>query len=277
MGPSDVQSADEDCLSASPAQPVCCRSVPMRLIQDVTHTQVPGYDQRMVLSTVVPDAIWVSERAVWFAGVRLRARSTVVRLADRRLLIHSPPQPSRELCDALDALGQIAYLVVPNCFHHLATPAFAAKYPSATVVGPRSAAAKNPDLKLHQELHVDIVRAALPEFAALALDGCPFLDETVLFHRPTGSLIGADLVISACAKDHFTWRWAARLTGCYDRICVPPDVRSRTRPSADLAHAIDRMTSLPLERILVAHCDPIVDRPAAQLAEAWQFGGATRR
>ena len=233
--------------------------------------------QRMTLTTVVPDALWVSERAVWFSGVRLRARSTVVRLADRRLLIHSPPTPTRELCDALNAIGEIAYLVVPNCFHHLATPAFAASYPSATVVGPRSAAAKNRALKCHLELDADSFQSAIPECEVIKLDGCPFLDESVLFHRPTGSLIGADLLISACAKDHFTWRWAARITGCYEKACVPPDVRSRTRPSDATARAIDRMTSLSLKRILVAHCDPIVERPAAQLAEAWQFSGATRR
>lgn len=225
----------------------------------------------MLLSTVVPDAIWVSERAVWFSGVRLRARSTVVRLHDRRLLIHSPPLPTPEICDAIDALGEVAYLVVPNCFHHLATPAFAARYPSAVVVGPRSAAAKNGDLRLGVELESGAFEAAVPDFDAIKVDGCPFLDETVLFHRPTGSLIGADLVISAGEKDHFTWRWAARITGCYGNVRVPPDVRPKTPRNDATARAIDRMTSLPLERILVAHCDPIVDRPAAQLAAAWQF------
>lgn len=231
----------------------------------------------MALSTVVPDAIWVSERPIWFSGVRLRARSTVFRLADRRLLVHSPPLPTPELCEAIDALGEVAYLIVPNCFHHLATPAFAARYPSAQVLGPRSAAAKNPGLKLSHELEPDRVRATLPDFEAIKLEGCPFLDETVLFHRPTGSLVGADLVISADARDHFSWRWAARLTGRYGKVGVPPDVGWKTPPSEAVARAIDRMTSLPLERILVAHCEPIVDRPAAQLAEAWKFSGATRR
>lgn len=35
-----------------------------------------------VFDVVVPDAIWVSERPIWFSGVRLRARTTVVRLSD---------------------------------------------------------------------------------------------------------------------------------------------------------------------------------------------------
>lgn len=32
------------------------------------------------LSTVVADRIWVAERPVWFSGVRLRARTTVLPL-----------------------------------------------------------------------------------------------------------------------------------------------------------------------------------------------------
>jgi hypothetical protein len=231
----------------------------------------------MLLSTVVPDVIWVSERPVWFSGVRLRARSTVIRLPDRRLLIHSPPLPSPDLCAEIEALGEVSYLLIPNCFHHLAAPAFAARYPSAAVIGPRSAAAKNRDLKLQHELTPEALTSVIPDFDVIPLEGCPFLDETVLFHRPTGSLLGADLLISAGAGDHFSWRWAARITGCYDKPSVPPDVRGKTRANQATARAIDRMTSLPIQRILVAHCDAIVDRPAARLATAWQFSGATQR
>lgn len=231
----------------------------------------------MLLSTVVPDVIWASERPVWFSGVRLRARSTVIRLADRRLLIHSPPLPTPDLCAEIEALGEVSYLLVPNSFHHLATPAFAARYPAASVIGPRSAAAKNRALKLQRELTPEALTSAIPDCEAIPLEGCPFLDETVIFHRPTGSLLGADLLISAGAGDHFSWRWAARITGCYGKPSVPPDVRGKTRANQVTARAIDRMTSLPIQRILVAHCDPIVDRPAAKLAEAWKFAGATQR
>jgi hypothetical protein len=34
-----------------------------------------------VFEVVVPDSIWVTERPVWFGGVRLRSRTTVVRLS----------------------------------------------------------------------------------------------------------------------------------------------------------------------------------------------------
>jgi hypothetical protein len=109
------------------------------------------------------------------------------------------------------------------------------------------------------------------ELDAIPLDGCPFLDETVFFHRPTGTLLGADLLISACARDHWSWRWAGRLTGRYDKIGAPPDVRAKTKPSDAAARSIDRLAALPLKRILVAHADAIEDRPAEKLVDAWRF------
>lgn len=223
------------------------------------------------LSVVVPDTIWVSERPVWFSGVRLRARSTVLRLEDGGLLVHSPPEPTDELCAELRALGEVRWLVVPNCFHHLGAQASAARFPSAKLVGPASARARNPQLQLHLELRDGAFLHAVKELDAIPLAGCTFLDETVFFHRPTGSLIGADLAISACARDHFSWRWAARVTGCYEKVRTPPDARAKTPPNDATARAIDRMAALPLQRLLVAHADTIEDRPSEKLLDAWRF------
>lgn len=224
-----------------------------------------------VLSVVVPDAIWVGERPVWFSGVRLRARTTVLRLEDGGLLVHSPPEPSEAFCTALSELGEVRWIVVPNSFHHLGVPATAARFASAKVVGPESAKAHNPKLQLHMGLGDDAFPSAVKELEVIPLEGCPFLDETVLFHRPTGSLVGADILISACARDHWSWRWAARLTGLYEKTGAPPDVRHKTEPNDDAKRSIDRMASLPLERLLVAHSDPIEDRPAERLLDGWSF------
>jgi len=110
-----------------------------------------------------------------------------------------------------------------------------------------------------------------PELTPVRLRGVPFLDETVFFHPASGSLIAADLLLSACARDHWTWRFAARIWGRYGKARTPPDVRMHTRASTAVAESIAQMRALPLQRILVAHADPITDRPVQQLAEAWAF------
>lgn len=230
-----------------------------------------------VFDVVVPDAIWVTERPVWFGGVRLRARTTVVRLADGALWVHSPCAPTDDVCAALDALGELRWIVVPNQFHHLQTPATAARYPRARVIGPKTAESHNPQVRVSAGFDdADYLRATL-ELSSVRLDGVPFLDETVFFHAPSGSLIAADLLISATARDHWSWRFAARLFGLRARVGAPPDVRMKTRPSAEAAASIAAMRALPIERILVAHTDPITDRPAERLADAWRFADPSSR
>ena len=236
---------------------------------------VKEMDLKPVFEVVVPDSIWVTERPVWFGGVRLRSRTTVVRVSGGALWVHSPCTPTDDVCAALDALGEVRWIVVPNRFHHLQTPATAARYPNAVVVGPKSAQARNPDVSLAMGTDDPAYLRSTPELTPIQLRGVPFLDETVFFHPASGSLIAADLLISACARDHWTWRMAARVWGRYGKVRTPPDVRMKTRASAAVAESIAQLRALPLQRILVAHADPITDRPIQQLAEAWSFAVPT--
>ena len=226
------------------------------------------------LTAVVADKIWTLDRPVWFGGVRLRARTTVVRLDDGSLLLHSAAPPTDALAEQLRAVGTVRWLVVPNCFHHLGTPAAAARFPEAQVVGPASALNRNKALRLHLEIHDAQFAEQVPELEALPLRGVPFLDETVLYHRPTRTLLGADIVLCAGAKDHWTWRYAARITGCYERLRVPPDVRKKIADKTAAAQSIHAMLERPAQRLIVGHADVIEEDCRDRLAQAWRLEGA---
>lgn len=97
------------------------------------------------------------------------------------------------------------------------------------------------------ELRSDIGKAPgeqVPEFEALPVQGVPFLDETVLYHRPTQTLLGADIVLCASTKDHFTCRFAARMTSFDERVRVPPDVRASTLDKTAAARSVQTMLDL---------------------------------
>jgi hypothetical protein len=225
------------------------------------------------LTVVVDDKIWTMDRPVWFSGVRQRARTTIVRLEDGSLLVHSPAPPSDALAEQLRALGPVRWLVVPNCWHHLGTPAAAAHFPEAQVVGPASALKRNKALRLHLDIHDAQFFERVPEFEALPLRGVPFLDETVLYHRPTQTLLGADIVLRACAQDHWTYRLAARITGFYERVRVPPDVRWSKPDKTAAARSIHTMLERPAQRLIVGHADVIEEGCRDRLARAWRLEG----
>ncbi|HEY0705436.1 MAG TPA: DUF4336 domain-containing protein [Polyangia bacterium] len=215
------------------------------------------------------------DRPVWFSGVRLRARTTVVRLENGDLLLHSPAPPTATLANELRALGPVRWLVVPNRFHHLGTPQAAAAFPEAHVVGPRSALDRNQALKVHIDIQNVRFGEQVGEFEMLPLLGVPFLDETVLYHRPTQTLLGADVALGADVKDHWTWRWAARITGCYERLRVPPDVRKKIQDKSAAGHSLQVMLARPARRLIVAHAEIVEQDWRDRLAEAWRLEGVS--
>src|SRR4029079_14217709 len=93
------------------------------------------------------------------------------------------------------------------------------------------------------------------------------------YHRPTRTLLGADIVLCAGAKDHWTWRYAARITGCYERLRVPPDVRKKIADKTAAAHSIHAMLERPAQRLIVGHADVIEEDCRERLAQAWRLEG----
>jgi hypothetical protein len=104
-------------------------------------------------------------------------------------------------------------------------------------------------------------------------EGVPFWDETVLYHRPTRTLLGADIVCSAGANDHFTWRLGARIFGCYERVRVPPDARKKLQDKAATARSLRGMLQLPAERLIIGHADIVEEGYRDHLANAWRLEG----
>ncbi len=71
------------------------------------------------ITTFVPNKIWIIQYPIKYSGVKFNARTTLVKLDDGSILIHSPCRIDDDLKNDILKLGEVSYIIAPGNFHHL--------------------------------------------------------------------------------------------------------------------------------------------------------------
>jgi hypothetical protein len=217
------------------------------------------------------EGVWVDSEPVRFLGMRLTATMAVLRLGDDSLLLYSPVAMTPNRRAAVEPLGQIAHLYAPNLFHHFWIGDWARAFPSVRVHAPANLARKRRDLR------IDRVHGSAPEpdfvdvVDEVRIDGFR-LEESVLFHRPSRTLVVADLVHNVGRPLHLWTKFYARTMGFYDRVALSRMIRWTAFPDKPAARrSVERLLALPFEGLIVGHGDPLAAgaRQALVAAYAW--------
>jgi hypothetical protein len=217
----------------------------------------------------VVKGIWVDSGPVRIVGTKLTATMTVVRLEDG-LLVHSPLPLSPERRAAVSSLGKVTHLYAPNTFHHAWLLEWNRAFPEALVHAPAPLQKKRPDVRIDQ-VHGDGPLASAAELEEIPILGFRLV-ETALFHRASGTVIVADLVHNIGRP---TDRWTkiyATLMGFYDRVALSRVLRWTAFDDRRAARAsVDRLLSLPFDRLVVGHGTPLASGAHELLATAMRF------
>lgn len=204
--------------------------------------------------------LWTADGGL--PGMPLRRRMVVVRLSDGRLVIHNAICLTEPEMQRLDALGPVAFLIVPNAWHRLDAAAWAARYRTAQVVCPRQAAKK-----VAEVVRVDGDWSALPAdptCRAEPLDGCKAGEAALIVHSADGvSVAFGDAVMNNPHGKGLWWR-LYRLT---DSTGGPRVTRPFKWMAVHDKHALRlhllRLAELPgLRRVIPCH-GVILDGAAA--------------
>ena len=136
--------------------------------------------------------LWTTDAPLRFFGLEVGARMTVVRLPDSKLLLHSPIAATEELVREVEAVGRVAYIVAPNRFHHLFVGEWQRVCPDALLYVAPGLDTKRTDLAIEGVLGDEPEPGWRDDLDQVLLDGFPFANEIVFFHRPSATLIATD-------------------------------------------------------------------------------------
>ncbi len=208
----------------------------------------------------IHDALWLAEGEIvsWYS-YPYPTRSVVARLESGALWVWSPIKLVPDLRAELDRLGPVRHLVSPNKFHYLYLQDWNAAYPQAQLWGPQSTIRRRSDLKFREPLRDSAPSEWQPDIDQAWFRGSIAMDEIVFFHRPSRSVIVADLIQTF--SDRFLrehWRWwqrpLARIEGIVaEKALAPLEWRLSFLNRAPARAARAKALSWQCERVIMAH------------------------
>lgn len=171
-------------------------------------------EQLTVLSgptTLAPDVIaYTGILRSPVPGVRIPVRMTLLRdPATSSLVVYSPFDPS--LVD-VTTHGTVRSIVVPNGMHSLYAHAFHEAHPEATLYSSPGVGQRFPDKKWGTVLDESSVETALGSHVRVrVLTGIPMMQEVVLLHVASKTIVAADLAFNFSAEARGKMNVASRV------------------------------------------------------------------
>ncbi len=222
----------------------------------------------------IAEGLWGVPGRVRFVGQMLPVRATVARLHDGSLLVYSPVEAGPELFAELARLGPVRHLVAPSKYHHLWLGDWARAFPQATRYAVPGLPEKRPDLCFDALLSDQAPAEWRDDFQQLVFHGLPILNELVMCHLRSGSLVVSDLVFNVHHAEGALARLLLRANGMWQHF-GPSRMLSllmrRTRDAArdDLAQIL----TWDFDRVIPAHGEVLESGARAALLDAFRFLG----
>ena len=200
--------------------------------------------------------IWVAVGTeIKFMGLLLGTRSTIVRLNDGSVWMHSPVSYNSNLAAEVENLGPIRYLVAPNIYHHFFLKEWGDHYPDAELIGPRGLPGKRPDLTFSALLDDLQCNAWSGEIDRVVFTGSRAFDEHVFFHRASQTVILTDLIVNVRLNNQSTLgRLIAHIEGvAYPNGGTPLLYRLGMRDRAAGAKAVAAILDWGATQAVISH------------------------
>jgi hypothetical protein len=218
--------------------------------------------------------LWTFHQPLSVLGAQIGCRMTVLRLTNGELLIHSPIGLTPELRRRLDGLGPVRYVLAPNADHYFFLPEYPSVYGNARFYAARGVAKKLPAVRFDVLLEHPRIEPAWADTVDQAyFRSSDKLQELVLFHRASRTLITADLAFNIQSSGGLLSGLMLRLNNSYksfgpSRVCrgliTTPDVARRD---------LEAILAWSPERVVVSHGEILLSGAEGALRRGYRWLG----
>lgn len=188
-------------------------------------------EEVMVIRQVVPRTITTLSVPFWrFGRVKLGGRGTIVRLRSGALAVFSPVALTDEVKRTVSEMGTVKYITALDIEHHIFLGPWHKAYPDAKVLGPEGLPEKRAKSDVENVPFAVVFPSDAQKKEATKVD--PDFDsefsyefvsahankELVFCHRPTKTLIEADLLFNLPATEQFSRTGESATSGILTRL-----------------------------------------------------------
>lgn len=216
----------------------------------------------------VDEHIWEVSDALQILGVEFGHRMTVVKLSSGDLWVHSPVALSNTVQTALTSLGTPCYFVAPSAFHDMYWEPYFNTFDRGAFYGVPGMPST---LSFTHTLSENIPDAWAADFEMIPIHGIPLLNEHVFIHKPSQTLIVADLVFNFEKRQKLWERMFLTLNGVHGQVRPSRMFRACIKDKKAFRDSLDRMLACDFNRVIVGHGHTIETGGKHILENAYSF------
>jgi hypothetical protein len=219
----------------------------------------------------IAENLWVLRYPLRLLAVEIGRTVTVIRLASGKVILHSTAPFTADDLAAIGAAGEIGWLVDVSNFHDSLAKQGRAALPDVPYLAPEG---------FSKYSGVDTEPLSPPpeqwasDLEVLEVAGMPRVREHVMFHRPSGTLIVADLLFNFGRGGSLWTRLFARyVMRLKNFIGMSPFFRLMIRDRQAFRRSMATMMAWDFDRVIVAHGGMIERGGKARLREVLTAAG----